>query len=297
MKVSAENVCLILLTYNSVQWLERFFSTLNETAGQVPVIVVDNASQDGTVEMVRKLCPDEEVIVNKKNLGYAEGMNLGAEEAIKRGAKVLGFLNPDIWFEKGWLEPVLKVLEHPSAGACAPYQLEYDSDEPNEWSMKIVGTSSEEETVEVPWVEGSCLFVRSEVFQKSGGFYSGFFMYYEDMHLCRMIRNMGYKCFVALSSRIHHRRHAEKRTAYMIRGHLIYALTDPGKGLLANLANVAVAFLQHIRDGIKNFSCSEVYAAFSGLVWLGVFLPKHLKRWREDRSRITLNSLAQRERF
>lgn len=90
-------VYIIIVTWNSRKHLEYCLPTVVKTDyPNYKVLVVDNNSEDDTVNFVRKNYPDIELVQNTKNRGYAGGNNNGIRYALARGAKYVAIINPDI---------------------------------------------------------------------------------------------------------------------------------------------------------------------------------------------------------
>jgi len=195
----------------------------------VEIIVVDNGSSDGSVEMVRADFPQVQVIANEHNLGFTRGNNQGL--AASRGRYVL-FLNPDAEVVGNALATMVRYMEdHPDVGALGP-QLRYPNGSvqssrrrfptlgmaffestllelwwpDNPWARRYrMADRDDEMEQEVDWVVGACLLVRREVLERIGGFDEGFFMYSEEMDLCRRIREAGWRVmYVPTAQVIHH---------------------------------------------------------------------------------------------
>jgi GT2 family glycosyltransferase len=141
------------------------------------VILVDNASTDGSVDVVRNRFPAVEVIVNEKNLGFAEGNNVGIRRALERKADYVVLLNPDTRVTPTWLSELVKTGESISTvGIVGAVQLEYDSMELNSWTTTAFPGALEQlrdpetsvPSMSVEWVEGACFAIKRAVFDDIG---------------------------------------------------------------------------------------------------------------------------------
>jgi hypothetical protein len=207
---------IIIVNYNGRQHLEGCLrSLLGGTDGADELIVVDNASTDGSAERVERRFPDVRVIRNRTNLGYGHGNNVGARRA--RG-QFLVFLNPDTVVEPGWLEPLIKTLESdPHAGlATSRILLLSDPDRVNTCGNDVhltgltlcrgMGKERAAFTTQeqVSAVSGAAFAMRSELFEALGGFDTSFFMYMEDTDLSWRARLAGYGCLFVPQSVVYH---------------------------------------------------------------------------------------------
>jgi GT2 family glycosyltransferase len=188
-----------------------------------------------------------------ENVGFGRANNIGIAKALEKGADYIGIINPDVWFEPGWFEPILSSFgSYADYGMLAPLQLEYEGNGLSEWARKVVGAERvsawrpSHAPLDVSWIEGSAMIIRGEVFEKIGGFDEIFDMFFEDNDLCRRARLAGYKIGVAPDSRYHHLgsgsfggNHSIERNIRCSLSHLIYAMTDPAKSIAANSCEAA----------------------------------------------------------
>ena len=175
------------------------------------VIVVDNASFDGSIERVRLEFGKKLLIVeNKKNYGFAKGCNMGAKSA--RG-KYLLFLNSDTQILDRGFSKMIDFLEKNPKIAILGGKLENNDESPQPSAGKFYSLfnllimllglervgflrSSPNKIKRVDWVSGACMMVRKDVFEKLKGFDENFFMYIEDMELCFRAKKSGALTFV-----------------------------------------------------------------------------------------------------
>ena len=186
---------VIIVSYNSREDLKRCLPSLLPSLGaQDEVIVVDNASSDGSAGWLAQSYPQIHLVNSPDNLGFAGGNNLGAHYA---NGRYLAFLNPDTVVEPGWLEALIAALEsHPEAGlATSKILLLSDPERINTCGndVHISGItlcrgmgllrqsfSSQEE---VSAASGAAFVIRKDVFEALDGFDERFFMYMEDTDL------------------------------------------------------------------------------------------------------------------
>jgi N-acetylglucosaminyl-diphospho-decaprenol L-rhamnosyltransferase len=210
-------ISVIIVTYHSRDHIGRCLEALTRCTAK-EVIVVDNASQDGTVEFVRQKFPAVHVIENPCNLGFAAGANLGASRST--GAAIL-FLNPDVVCQDG-LAALEEVLEEQrdSVVAMAPRLVDTMGRTQTGFTVRRLPTPaafifeillinrlfpnnpvnrayrcldmdySKPQPVEQP--AGACLLVRRTAFEACGGFDESFTpVWFEDVDLCLRLRKRG----------------------------------------------------------------------------------------------------------
>jgi N-acetylglucosaminyl-diphospho-decaprenol L-rhamnosyltransferase len=207
------SVDVVVVSYNSRNELRECVEPLVGLDG-VQVIVVDNASNDRSLEAVADL-PVERIAL-ERNGGFGHGCNAGWHAG--RGRHVL-FLNPDARIDGDSLERLVGELEETNAGAAAPRithtdgSLDYSQRRfprlrstyaralflhrlfpTAPWTDELVrDPATYAESGSPDWVSGACILVRRSVLEKLGGFDEGFFMYCEDIDLGRRIWDAGYE--------------------------------------------------------------------------------------------------------
>jgi GT2 family glycosyltransferase len=191
----------------------------------VEVICVDNASRDGTAEMVAHDLPDVRLIESPQNVGYGGGLNQGIR--IARGRYLL-VLNQDIVLRPGALAELVRFAEaHPDAGAIGA-RLEYEDGRFQhsafrfpDWKQAFFGffdglvqLDSEvngrypdvmlAQPFEVEHLLGACMLLRREALDQVGLFDPTFFMYYEETDLCVRLVRAGWRNYYLPSARVMH---------------------------------------------------------------------------------------------
>ncbi|MDD5772642.1 MAG: glycosyltransferase family 2 protein [bacterium] len=225
------------LTISIVNWntkellkncLESIFQ--NYSGNDYEVIVVDNNSNDGSIEMLEKCFPRVKKIKNEYNAGFGKANNQAM--AVCEGEYIL-ILNPDIVIKKGSLEKMLDFLEkNESAGAAGAKLLNPDGTVQMKGFyrkfpslMQILlfksvlykifrhfeGISSryfEYQDInnlhEVDQIPGACILVKREVYKKIGGFDEEYFIWYEDVDWCYRMKKAGWKLYYLPEAEITH---------------------------------------------------------------------------------------------
>jgi GT2 family glycosyltransferase len=104
-------IFVIIVTYKGHLWYERCFKSLRDSELPVQIIVIDNASNDGTVEYIRAHFPDIHLIESKENLGFGRANNLGMRYALDNGADYVFLLNQDAWIEPNTIGELVRIAE------------------------------------------------------------------------------------------------------------------------------------------------------------------------------------------
>ena len=215
-------VAAVVLSWNR---REDTLACLRSLAAAEPaphVIVVDNASTDGTSEAVRREFPAVELIENPENLGFAEGNDVGIRRALAQGADHVLVLNNDTEVDVGFLAPLLEeAARRPDAGALSPKILfaepsdviwfagaEYDARSGYNGRHRGYREADDgrfDAVVETGRVCGAAMLVPRDVLEKVGVFDPELFAYSEDTDWSLRAREAGYRHYVVPASRVWHK--------------------------------------------------------------------------------------------
>ena len=212
-------VAVVLVSYNTRDLLLDSIATVRTSPLVERVVVVDNASTDGSAAAVRERFDDVDVIANTENVGFARAVN-AALQSVTRDDVLL--LNPDCLIEP----PALAILtgwlrEHDRCGIVAPRTVHPEgrlrvlsagyqptlrrlvthytglSRLSGRWpwlgGWNLLAGIDDDRPREVEWVSGSCLLVRRAVLEQVGTLSERWFMYCEDMELCDRVRRAGWE--------------------------------------------------------------------------------------------------------
>lgn len=194
------------------------------------VILVDNASSDGSIERLVTEYPDLQVLRNESNEGYGHGVNKGVARALELGASRVLLVNNDLSFEPG----AVKVLEErldeaPTVGIVGP-RIVYRKRPGTIWSAGAVMTYRQnlstllghgkpdgpkyQSTLAVDYVAGAALLARREVFEQAGFLDGDYFAYHEDLEFCLRAGEFGYGVECVGAALAHHDAHASTGGGY-----------------------------------------------------------------------------------
>lgn len=114
----------IVVTYKGHLWYERCFSSLRASTIPISVVIVDNASNDGTINYIRNSYPEFHIIESPENLGFGKANNLGIRYALDQGCDYVFLLNQDAWIESDTMEKLVSIHQaHPEYGILSPIHL------------------------------------------------------------------------------------------------------------------------------------------------------------------------------
>ncbi len=226
-RMKAQNLpeaSVVILNYNGKDYLQQFLpGVLESTFQNKRIIVADNGSNDGSLELLRKEFPSVEIIDLKKNYGFAGGYN-EALKAIKTDYFIL--LNSDVEATGNWLEPLIELMEKdPSVGACQPKIRSYHHRDSFEYAgasggwLDVLGYpfcrgrifdaiekdhGQYDNVDEIFWATGAAMVIRPQLFHQLEGFDADHFAHLEEIDLCWRIRRAGYKIMVQPASKVFH---------------------------------------------------------------------------------------------
>lgn len=118
---------VIIVTYKGHQWYERCFTSLRGSEYPLQTIVIDNASNDGTVEYIREHYPEVHLIESNENLGFGRANNIGMRYALDHGCDYVFLLNQDAWIEPNTISELVRIHHiYPKYNILSPIHLNAD---------------------------------------------------------------------------------------------------------------------------------------------------------------------------
>jgi GT2 family glycosyltransferase/glycosyltransferase involved in cell wall biosynthesis len=220
-------VWVVVVTHNGAPWIKDCLASLLSTSyNPMRIVVVDNASRDGTAEIVLEEFPSVDLLRRRTNAGYGAACNQGIEAAYGAGAAHVALLNQDIVVTPDWLQPLVSAAEEiPSLGVLSPLQLDYVDDKIDRFVEHILSSMRiEDSDVAQSWADtvvcvrnviGAAMLLPRRTIERVGGFDPRYFMYGEETDLCERILFHGLYPAVVKSSTV---RHYSRRAAEELRG-------------------------------------------------------------------------------
>jgi len=214
-KQTIDLTSIVVLNYNAgdllLDCIESVFKTEKR---KFEVIVVDNISTDDSHKKCKEKFPEIRLIENKENLGYCEGNNVGIRNA--RGEFIV-ILNPDTKVEPNWLEELFKAYKIFGDGLYQPKILSFKDNlfESGGNMLQVFGfgyskgrgipdNGQYDESCEIGYASGACLFTKTEIIKKIGLFDPFIFLYHDDLDLGWRAAQLGIKSYYVPKSRIYH---------------------------------------------------------------------------------------------
>jgi GT2 family glycosyltransferase len=238
---------IVIVARNTEELLAGLLTSIRKDASLRPllreIIVVDNASSDGTGQLVNESFPEVHYLKNAENRGFAAAANQGS--AIARGDFLL-FLNSDTRLLPGEVEKVLSLMKDETTIGIAGPQLVYEDMRPQRsfagapsLLLEVVpffvlglmfpvkygtGRADSSPPRDVESVIGAAMFVRAHVMRILGGFDERFFFFLEETDLCVRAKRNGYRVFFSPSTRVIHLQGKTVRQTW-VKGRIEYAIS------------------------------------------------------------------------
>ncbi len=173
--MNEKELTLIIITFNSKEVIGKCLEFIG--SGKYDIIVVDNASSDGTADFIKAAFPEVKLINSPKNLGYGRAADLGLKSV---NTKYSLLLNPDVITSAETIEDLLgRAKTYPDAAIFAPL------------TQKEKKGSAPVQKVE--WVSGAVMLFDMEKLARIGFFDENIFLFYEETDLCKRARDKGFE--------------------------------------------------------------------------------------------------------
>ena len=228
-------VAVVILNWNTVQYLRSFVPGVLQSLGSEDVLAVaDSGSEDGSLDYLGQNWPEVIRIPLGGNYGFAQGYNKALEQLAPLQAEYYLLLNSDVEVQQGWLEPLVDFMRsHPGCAVCGPKLHALDKG-PEGWVRtnrfeyagaagglldalgypycrgrvlkRVEQDRGQYDTLPsgVAWVTGAALMIRRSVWEQLGGFDGEFFAHMEEIDLCWRAQLLGWSVDVVPQSLVWH---------------------------------------------------------------------------------------------
>jgi len=216
---------VVILNWNGIGWLQKFLETAVRFSkrSDTELYLADNGSTDGSAEWVSQNFRDVRTIRFDSNHGFAGGYNLALKQI---DARYFVLLNSDAEVTEGWLDPMIKHLDqNPDVAACQPKIRSFLNRDHFEYAGAAGGfidkfgytfcrgrifehvekdNGQYDNETDIFWSSGACMMIRSEAWEKCGGFDGNFFAHMEEVDLCWRFHLSGYRVSFIPGSTVYH---------------------------------------------------------------------------------------------
>lgn len=267
------DLSVIIVNWNGHGYIGRCLDSIAAAVRDLDteVIVVDNCSTDGSVDIVKRLFPSVRVVASPTNMGFGRGAQTGVESA---QGKFISIVNPDLVLDPGCLKDLVgSLLSNPAAAWAGPKIVDPEGRiesgafglatmfEPLRWIPGISGLSARRRMkdhaipVRCESVRGSCMVFRSSMLRAVGGMPTTTFMYGEEQILGARFRDQGYEVWYnPLCAAVHRR------------GSSVEQRWTPDEAVIARMVGHGAAMKETLgRPGFLVYDC-----LLMGLLILGV---------------------------
>jgi len=219
-----ESCSAIIVTFNNAATIAGCLETLGSQVDEI--IVFDNASKDSTTQIVASQFPKVTILSSDKNIGYGAAVNKASKSVT---SDLILVANADVTFSANTFAELSQLMSQSSCGIVGPVIENTDGTRypsprlfprfsdavghgfvglfttNNPWSKRYLrNTESIDSSQSVDWVSGSCMLIRKHTFDELNGFDEQFFMYMEDVDLCRRAHELGWQVWFAANARVVH---------------------------------------------------------------------------------------------
>ncbi len=293
-------VSSIIVNWNGEKYLDACLDTVfKQTLSHKEIILVDNASSDRSIEIVKKKYPSVIIIQNKDNLGFAVGNNIGFKYST---GKYIAMINNDTELHPQWTEKLVEFMEnHENVAGASGKTYSLTEREKLIWttpkidhrSGKAIWVKSEVSSRPVDYLLGHGVIFRRSVIEKIGFLDEEYWAYYEETDLCARIIRSGFKLFYIPEAIIWHKEMGSSSWDFnyymMARNRIRFVLKNFDLSYFPififywtqeMLREVA----KNYKTGAKNYNLLLIKALF----WNLIQLPKTIKARNRDLKKLSL---------
>lgn len=206
-------ILVTIVTFNARPWIDKCLSSLSGSGTPVDVLVVDNASTDGTADYIHDFYPDVEMVETGANKGFGAANNIGFRRMLDDGYDFVYLLNQDAWIGKDTLKLLLDNWKD-GFGILSPVQTSANGKMDKQFSKKCSkylkeagkGLDGAKHVVEVPFVMAAHWLVSRQAVETVGGFSPAFSQYGEDDNYIDRLHHFGLKVGIVPDARAVHDR-------------------------------------------------------------------------------------------
>ncbi|VAV84058.1 Glycosyltransferase [hydrothermal vent metagenome] len=216
-------IAIVILNWNGKALLQQFLPSVIKHSEDADIYLADNASTDDSVSYTKQYFPQIKIIQNSENGGYAKGYNDALQHV---DADVFCLLNSDVEVTKNWLSPIIEAFKNDiDTAIIQPKLLDYNRKDYFEYAGaaggfidkfgypycrgRIFNTIEKDngqynDTTQIFWASGACLFIRKDAFKSLKGFDDSFFAHMEEIDLCWRAKNLRFNVTYVGTSTVYH---------------------------------------------------------------------------------------------
>ncbi|WP_223439429.1 glycosyltransferase family 2 protein [Polaribacter litorisediminis] len=266
---------------------EMLASLRNVTYPNFETLIVDNGSPTKSPDSIKQKYPEVQLIISKKNLGFAGGNNIALKKA--KGDYIL-LLNNDTEVQPDFLESLVTLMESDKKIGIASSKIlyfyedniiQYAGASPinqitsrgRHYGYKEVDTGQLDKITETAYPHGACMMIRKSVLKEIGLLYEGYFLYYEELDFAERVKRAGYTIYFQPNSSILHKesistgKNSPLKTYYMNRNRVLFVRRNT-KGITFLLAMIYFFLISLPKNTLKYLSDKKhLSALYRGVLW------------------------------
>ena len=219
-----EKIGLVTITYNSADVIRGFLeSTFSQTFQNFIIYIIDNNSQDNTIEILKENTDSRiELVKNKENVGVAKANNQGIKLALKDNCTQVLIINNDVEFEKQLFEKMIQIQKDKNCSLVVPKMMYFNNPDyiwyagsdfikkkgflPIHKGIKQKDSTQFDGVYPVEYAPTCCLLVKKEVFQDVGMMDEKYFVYFDDTDFSyRVLKDGRHKLFYFSDTKFYHK--------------------------------------------------------------------------------------------
>jgi GT2 family glycosyltransferase len=241
------NIYVVIVTYNPKKWIDFCFNSLRNSTISIKTIVIDNASTDGSSEIIKESFPEIDFIQSDENLGFGKANNIGIKKAYDNNADYVFLLNQDAWINNNSIEELVKIAESSQTyGILSPIHLNGTGNALDyNFSKYIIPpkcmniysdiylNKTEKTIYDVNFINAAAWLISRKCIETVGGFSPSFFHYGEDDNYCERVLFHNLKIGVYPNSEIYHDREQRVNNNYFsdekifYKRNIVFKLSNP----------------------------------------------------------------------
>ena len=212
---------IAILNWNGINLLKSYLKGVVDKSGDSTIYIIDNNSDDNSLEFVKQNFPQVKLISLDKNYGFAEGYNIGLKHV---NEDIVCILNNDVEVTTKWLDPIKRILKEKENCIIQPTIMDFNNREYYEYAGASGGfidkfgypfcrgrifytlekNKNQYSDDKIFWASGACMIIPKRTFYELGGFDKSFFAHMEEIDLCWRGFNKGIECFSSTDSIVYH---------------------------------------------------------------------------------------------
>ena len=242
-----------------MRWIDKCLPSLLQSEEPTDVLVIDNASTDDTIAVIRERYPQVRLIANTENLGFGKANNIGMQLALDEGYDGVFLINQDAWIKPDTLGLLINAsIEHPEYGIISPKHLIGDGTRLDSGFATYIGKEESPTPYTLrptPFINAALWYIPSPVIKEVGMFAPLFYHYGEDKDYANRIRYYGYQIgYVPQAIGYHDRAERPFTRQLFVRTESVYHLSEYANVNHSFVKAFAYGVLAPLKKAVKSFA-------------------------------------------